>query len=163
MRRCLVVGGVILAVMTGRYWLPCVVVYAPSNSMPKGWYVRAFLQRAVQVGDIVVLDAPSSVQAALPPELPRARLLKQIAGVPGEPVCWMAEGMWVWHPANAVTYLRHPAIHVPPHPSECHVLRTEELLVVGQHPRSLDSRYIGTVDARLVQFRVWPLWTWRGK
>src|ERR1043165_7616060 len=136
MKRSLLLGGVLLAAMTGRYWLPCLVVYAPSTSMPKGWYVRAFPARAIQVGDIVVLDAPPSVQPALPPELPHARLLKQVAGIPGEPVCWIAEGMWVWHTESAVTYLRHPALQHRAHPAGCHVLSTAELLVVGQHPRS---------------------------
>ena len=33
--------------------------------------------------------------------------------------------------------------------------------MVGTHPRSFDSRYIGEVDRALVRFRVLPLWTWR--
>jgi type IV secretory pathway protease TraF len=34
------------------------------------------------------------------------------------------------------------------------------LILVGTHPRSFDSRYIGVVDGHLLQFRVRPLWTW---
>ena len=45
-------------------------------------------------------------------------------------------------------------------PQGCHTIPAGELLLVGTHPRSFDSRYIGVVDGQLLQFRVHPLWTW---
>ena len=38
--------------------------------------------------------------------------------------------------------------------------RRTTCILVGTHPRSFDSRYIGVVDGQLLQFRVRPLWTW---
>ena len=45
-------------------------------------------------------------------------------------------------------------------PQGCLRSRRGSCILVGTHPRSFDSRYIGVVDGQLLQFRVQPLWTW---
>src|SRR5262245_38948269 len=92
------VGGLALVLTLGwtaPWWLSSVLVYAPSASLPKGWYVRAFPARAVQVGDLVVLKVPASMAAALPLHVPHARLLKQVAALGGDMVCWETQAMAV--------------------------------------------------------------------
>jgi type IV secretory pathway protease TraF len=145
-----------------RQWVPHLLVYAPSNSVAKGWYVRAVPYRPPQVGDLIVLTPSEAMVAAMPPELPRARVLKEVAGVQGMRVCWQNQEMRVETDGAVQRYPWHPEI--PAHYSEgCSQLGPDMLVVVGQHPRSFDSRYIGPVPCRLVQFRVWPLWTWEGQ
>jgi type IV secretory pathway protease TraF len=157
----LVTIGVLLVVSwRASLWVPHVLVYAPSASLPKGWYVRAFPARPLTVGDLVVLTVPASMDAAVPQEVPQRRLLKSVAAVEGDTVCWEQGAMVRATPAGAVQYPLHPDVPVAAHPSGCQTLEAEHLVIVGTHPRSMDSRYVGPVPARLVQFRVVPLWTW---
>jgi type IV secretory pathway protease TraF len=157
-------GGLVLALTLGwttPWWLSRVLVYAPSASLPKGWYMRAFPARAVQVGDLVVLDVPGAMAAYVPMDVPHARLLKQVAALGGDMVCWSHDAMAVRTVHGAVRYPFHPASRAVRHPEGCTALDADSLVMVGTHPRSFDSRYVGQVPVSLVRFRVVPLWTWR--
>src|SRR5262249_32323414 len=142
-------------------WLPMVLVYAPSASLPKGWYVRALPGRALQVGDLVVLEVPAAMASALPLHVPHTRLLKQVAALGGDIVCWETQAMAVRTAQGTVRYPFHPEGPAGRPPDGCTVLDAETLVMVGTHPRSFDSRYVGAVPVCLVRFRVVPLWTWR--
>jgi type IV secretory pathway protease TraF len=142
-------------------WLPAVLVYAPSASLPKGWYVRAFPGRALQVGDLVVLEVPASMAASVPLDVPHRRLLKHVAALGGDTVCWAQDAMVVRTLQGTARYPFHPDGPMGTHPNGCHTLETESVVIIGTHPRSFDSRYVGAVPVSLVRFRVWPLWTWR--
>jgi type IV secretory pathway protease TraF len=61
---------------------------------------------------------------------------------------------------GTVSYPYHAAKIGMRRPDACLTVPLEHLILVGTHPRSFDSRYIGMVDGHLLQFRVWPLWTW---
>ena len=41
--------------------VPTLVVYAPSASLPKGWYLRDFATRDIAIGDLVVVAMPEGV------------------------------------------------------------------------------------------------------
>ena len=142
-------------------WLPAVLVYAPSASLPKGWYVRAFPARAVAVGDLVVLAVPGSMAAYVPLDIPHSRLLKQVAALGGDTVCWEREAMVSTTRQGIVRHPFHADLPPTAHPEGCHRLASDDLVIVGTHPRSFDSRYTGPVALHLIQFRVIPLWTWR--
>ena len=141
--------------------LPAVLVYAPSTSVPKGWYMRAFPGRAVEVGDLVVLEVPVSMAAYVPLDVPHSRLLKHVAALGGDTVCWERDAMVSSTPQGTVRYPLHPDVPTTAYPAGCHTLEAERMVIVGTHPRSVDSRYVGAVSVRLVRFRVVPLWTWR--
>ena len=142
-------------------WLPAVLVYAPSASLPKGWYVRAFPARTITVGDLVVLEMPASMAAYVPLDVPHSRLLKHVAALGGDTVCWERDAMVSSTPQGTVRYPLRPDMPTTAHPAGCHTLEAESMVIVGTHPRSFDSRYVGAVPVRLVRFRVVPLWTWR--
>jgi type IV secretory pathway protease TraF len=139
-------------------WLPQVLVYAPSPSLPQGWYVRVLPAHPLQVGDVVSLWTPVSLLSRMPPNMPPYRMLKRIAGLGGMEVCWTPGGMQV----GGKEYLRHPTVHVEPELRGCAMLAQGAMIIVGDHPRSMDSRYIGAVPVGLVRFQVRPLWTWKG-
>lgn len=144
---------------SARQWVPKVLVYGPSNSVAKGWYVRAVPYRPLAIGDLIVLYPSDKMLAAMPPEFPRARVLKEVAGLPGMRVCWEGQEMRVETGCVTHRYPWHPEIAAQ-YQEGCVVLGSDMLVIVGHHPRSFDSRYLGPVPRRLVQFRVWPLWTW---
>jgi|ERR1041385_216060 type IV secretory pathway protease TraF len=146
-----------------RYGVPAVLVYGPSNSMPKGWYVRDFPGRDLRIGDLIVLETPESLRPYMPPTLPQARVLKQVAALAGSTVCWETDAMVIEQGSQHTRYAFHPAIGTRNQPDGCHVLQSDEMVIVGVHERSFDSRYVGPVSRHLVQFRVWPLWTWEAE
>jgi type IV secretory pathway protease TraF len=140
-----------------RFWL----WYAPSPSLPPGWYVRLWLPLEVQVGDLVIAEVPPVVRPAIH-DVPHPSLLKRVVGLPGMSACWTAEGMRVEHGAGRISwYRRDPAVSAPIEASGCQVLGADDVLLAGDHARSLDSRYIGIMPLHLVRYRVWPLWTWK--
>jgi type IV secretory pathway protease TraF len=139
-----------------------VVVYNATASLPKGWYVRAWHSFPLQVGDIVVMEVPAAVWAQIPAELPVQWFLKHVAALPGMQVCWTAEGMEVRYEQMVVTYRLHAEYTGLSPAVVCRVLTEEEIVVTGEHERSLDSRYMGPLAFASVQWRALPLWTWRG-
>jgi type IV secretory pathway protease TraF len=159
----LMLGALVLVGKSAPAWVPQLLVYAPSSSMPLGWYARAFPERDVRVGDLVVVETPESMRAALPAQTPQARLLKAVAGVAGTAVCWHKEGMVVWAPGGTRCYPTQPDLQGEPPLETCRRVGKDEVVLVGWHPRSFDSRYVGTIPLGLVQFRVWPLWTWEAR
>ena len=145
---------------TCAWWMPPVLLFNPSPSLPYGVYLRALTVRPVRVDDLVVLETPESLKASLPPGYEDKPLLKQVAGLAGMTVCWGAERMTVGRRhATPLWYAYHPEQAVR-YEEGCQTLSVEEMLIVGRNARSFDSRYIGPVSARLLRFRVWPLWTW---
>jgi type IV secretory pathway protease TraF len=142
-------------------WVPSVLAYGPSTSLPKGWYVRAFPARPLRVGDLVVLDVPAQMYGYVPTEVRQARLLKQVAAVGGMMVCWGETAMTVL--GNQAWYPLHPLAPPVRQDLGCRVVAPDELVLVGQHIRSFDSRYMGPVSTTLVQWRALPVWTWPGE
>ena len=159
----------------GLYGVGRQLVYNPSTSLPQGWYVKAWPQGELTVGDLVVVESPDTWKPYVPAQFKTTRLLKQVAAGGETVVCWAEIGMYVTHASRLHTtnglwrhdqaqqpqwYFVHPEVRAPRHPIGCQVLAKEELVVTGGHTRSIDSRYLGPVDRRLVQYRVVPLWTW---
>jgi type IV secretory pathway protease TraF len=144
------------------YELPAYLIYGPSSSMPKGWYLRVAMHHPVQRGDIVVLTPPAVLKAAMPVGLPHDRLLKMVGAIPGDTACWEDTGMAVIHDGHENYYPFAPTHPPRTHPLGCQVLSEGELVIVAPHARSYDSRHVGPIPQCLVQFRVVPLWTWKG-
>jgi type IV secretory pathway protease TraF len=154
-------GGIVLALALGiRVTLPALVVYAPSASLPKGWYVRDFATRDIAIGDMVVVEMPREMWTT--PEVTGRppRLLKHVAAGPGDRVCWDADGMTVVTARGTAIYPYHAEKSGLRRRDSCLTVPMAHLILVGTHPRSFDSRYIGVIDRHLLQFRVVPLWTW---
>jgi|SRR4029077_8440894 type IV secretory pathway protease TraF len=139
-----------------------VVVYTPSASLPKGWYLRVWTVGEIGVGDLVVAETPPHLRRLLPPGFPHAGLLKQIAAVGGMEVCWTPDAMQVHTAAGTQRYWKHPAITRRDEPDHCEVLTSAVVVLVGTHPRSMDGRYLGPILRAYIRFRVVPLWTWGG-
>ena len=138
------------------------IVYNPSDSAPRGWYL-VFQAARVRVGDYVVVRLPrdTAALAAARDYLPRSvPILKQIAALGGQRVCIR----------NAVVYVDGAAITRALDVDSkgrpltagvhCRALFDDELFLLNlTNPRSFDSRYFGPIDASFVRGRAIPLST----
>jgi len=159
----LVLGGVVIAGWSAgllRGLLP-VIVYNPSPSLKRGWYLQAGTRRGTpETGTIVYMRTPAVFTPYMPSEWPAHHLLKQVVAVAGMRVCWAHDAMTVETP-DGFSKRYHLHADIPArYPIGCTTLQPDALVVIGTHLRSFDSRYVGPVSALLVDCTVVPLWTW---
>ena len=128
-------------------------------SLPMGVYWRLACPRALASGLVVELSPPDALLQYLDGTPAGTHIMKQLAGIPGDTVCWDAVSMRVNGTIVAPRLADRPLL---PALQGCRTLGPEEIAVIGTHPRSLDSRDIGPVDQRRILHRLIPLWTWRG-
>lgn len=142
------------------------VVYNPSDSMPRGWYRIGRIESpaSLHVGSIVLAPLPADVAAFagergyLPSGVP---MLKRIGAIAPQSVCVREQvvridGVVV---ANART---HDGVHRPLQAwPQCRSLAVGELFLLSEtNSASFDSRYFGPISASAVLGVALPLWTW---
>jgi conjugative transfer signal peptidase TraF len=140
------------------------LVYNPTESAPRGWYV---VHPAVQleVGDYVVAQLPRDIGAFaakrhyLPPHVP---VLKRIAATAGQRVCVRDGAVLIDGAAVATTLTldaKRRSLIAWPH---CRKLESGEIFLLNANrPSSFDSRYFGPLDVSFVRGRANLLWTTR--
>jgi conjugative transfer signal peptidase TraF len=140
-----------------------VLLFNPSTSAPRGWYLLS-PGAPTRVGQFALARLPPA-DAALADErhyLPLGtNLLKQVAALHGDYVC--AEGAQVRINRRIVAHLlSEDSHHRPLTPWRgCMVLGTGHYFLLGAtNPASFDSRYFGPVDRGFIVGRAVPLWTW---
>jgi type IV secretory pathway protease TraF len=133
------------------------IIVNVTPSLPQGFYWRHADITPIHRGMTVLLTPPD----AMVPALGTLRhILKTIAGLPGETVCWGPDAMVV--PGTA-RYVRQSPLASTGAPEGCVTLAHEQVVVVGTHPLSLDSRDVGPVHVARLWARLIPLWTWGGR
>lgn len=138
------------------------VVYNPSDSAPRGFYVVKRL--VVHPGDWVVTRLPADVirfaaeRAYLPAGVP---LLKRVAAMDGDHVCVRDARVWI-NGAPRAAALQVDSQGRPLQPWRgCRELEAGELFLLSTaQSSSFDSRYFGPIVRRAVYGRATPLWTW---
>ncbi|VTU37712.1 conjugal transfer pilin processing protease TraF [Variovorax sp. PBS-H4] len=142
------------------------VVYNPSDSVPRGWYRIDRMENlaSLHVGSIVLARLPADVAAFAGQRgyLPRGvPILKRIGALAPQSACVREQvvridGVVV---ANVRT---HDGAHRPLQAwSQCRPLAVGELFLLGDtNPASFDSRYFGPIAASAVLGVARPLWTW---
>jgi conjugative transfer signal peptidase TraF len=142
---------------------PYRLLYNPSESAPRGWYVVVPVE-SPQVDDFAVVRLPEGVAAMaaqrgyLPKTVP---LLKHVAGIGGQHVCSTDGSLSL--DGRAVGRARghdgagRPLISW----SGCRVLTADEVLLLSTtSDASFDSRYFGPVHRSAILGRAIPIWTW---
>ena len=160
--------GIIFGAITmlgGAWFKPSVqVVFNPTDSAPRGWYVVVPAIR-LHRGDYVVARLPSdtAMLAAMRGYLPRSvPILKQIAAVTGQRVCVRDSIVYIDGVAVARTLDSDAKQRPLTAWAHCRHLVSDELFLLNPHNEaSFDSRYFGPVDASFVRGRAIPLATWQ--
>ena len=143
-----------------------VVVYNPTDSVPRGWYgVRPVeSQESLVVDQVVLARMPAeaatfaSQRGYLPNNVP---LLKRIGAVSPQLVC-VANGVVRVDGAAVATARTFDGLHRPLHAwANCRSLDAGELFLLSRtNPASFDSRYFGPIETSAVLGLAMPLWTW---
>ncbi len=143
-----------------------VVIYNPTDSVPRGWYRvgRIDSVASLHVGSIVLARLPLDVAAFasqrgyLPNKVP---ILKRIGAVAPQSVC-VHEQLVHIDGVLAATALTHDGARLPLHAwPQCRPLAAGELFLLSDtNPASFDSRYFGPIAASAVLGIARPLWTW---
>jgi signal peptidase I len=129
--------------------LPCltffnqVVFLNRTASMPTGIYLKNN-RSELDVGSIIVFKSVNK----------KGNLIKYIAGREGDEVCLDFENtLWVnGLPLTQKNIEKYP--EETPSQSVCQSLKRDELLALGEHPDSYDSRYFGPIHRQQVIARV---------
>jgi len=142
------------------------VVYNPSNSVPRGWYRIGRMEgtASLHVGSFVLARLPADVatfaaqRGYLQNGVP---ILKRIGALAPQSVCVREQAVRVDDVvvANARTHdgVQRPLQAWP----QCRTLAVGELFLLSDtSPASFDSRYFGPISASAVLGVAQPLWTW---
>jgi len=116
-------------------------------SMPRGLYAEMNKDR-YDIGDIIIFKYNGR----------NSDLIKYIAAIYPNEFC-IDEDAYLWIdgvPNAKINIEKYP--EAIPNQSKCQRLEPDELLVLGEHPDSFDSRYFGPIKVDQVIAEVWPLW-----
>ncbi len=139
------------------------IIYNPSASAPRGWYLvesPAEFHR----GDFALVDLPEAIarladqRKYLPKTVP---LLKNIGAVAGDKVCEQQGIVRINGAPIAQALSRDGAGRVLVPWTDCRDLLADELFLVGTtSAASFDSRYYGPIHAESVIGVAIPVWIW---
>ena len=142
------------------------LVYNPTDSVPRGWYQVGSIDSAaaLRVGSIALARLPFDVAAFaaqrgyLPNGVP---ILKRIGAMAPQSVC-VREQVVLIDGAVTATARTHDGARRPLQAwQHCRPLADGELFLLSDtNPASFDSRYFGPIAASAVLGIARPLWTW---
>lgn len=137
------------------------LIWNRTQSVPEGLYSLTQPTAPLERGSLVAyLPEPREAQwledrGAVGRGWP---LLKRVAGLEGDEVCVLDDRLLInGHPA-AVLLAADSRGHTLPRPSGCQRLGPAEVLLLADHPRSLDGRYFGTQELSRVLGEARPIW-----
>jgi len=139
------------------------IIYNPSESAPRGWYLVKPAD-SLGLGHYVVAWPPAGAanlaaeRGYLPSSVP---ILKQVFAVAGQEVC-TRDGTTVVADTLTVRALDVDGAGRSLLPWQgCRTLQAGEIFLLNPgNPSSFDSRYFGPIDIRAVIGRAIPLCTW---
>jgi conjugative transfer signal peptidase TraF len=139
------------------------LVYNPTTSAPKGWYVLAW-NRKYRVGDYVLAHLPNEAAKLaderhyLPSSIP---ILKRIGAIGRQVVCLIDDQVLIDGHVVARALARDGAGRNLSPWAHCRALASDEFFLLSlTNPASFDSRYFGPVLRINVIGKANPLWTW---
>ena len=157
------VVGISLSVLASRHRTVPKLIYNPSASAPRGWYMvrsTADLHRGETV--LVQLPAPIAKLADDRRYLPKTvPLLKSVVAVAPDLVCEQQGVVRINNTVVARSLQRDGAGRALVAWSDCRKLRAGELFLLGTtSAASFDSRYYGPISTSSVIAKAISVWTW---
>ncbi|MFN3225784.1 MAG: S26 family signal peptidase [Hyphomicrobiales bacterium] len=145
--------------------LPVKLVWNGSESAPIGFYWID--DQVPKRGDYVLARVPDRMRnliverGYLPPNVP---LIKRILAADGDTVCRRDREIVIDGITVTVARTQDGLGRTMPVWSGCHVLDERHVFLLQRHPESLDGRYFGPVDRRLIIGRAtWLPLPWQGE
>lgn len=144
------------------------LVINPTASLPRGLYWAAG-DRSIERGSFVAVCVGNNEQGRFVKKYSNVtsgscpdrygRILKVVRGVPGDAVRFDDTGVWINDrliPHSQPVEKDRAGLPMP-HPTGRVTLRAGEYILMGDHEKSLDSRYLGIFHDRQIQYRLQPL------
>ena len=114
-----------------------------TDSMPKGIYIK-LINKDPDIGDVIVFYS----------KYYKGNLLKYVAAMDNGEFCFDEEGdLWI----DGLPHVRkniQKYFDQDSEESKCQTLKKGNLLVLGDHPNSYDSRYFGPISKKEIIARV---------
>lgn len=128
------------------------LLYNHTPSVPVGFYLRT--ERPLERGAFVTVRArdvaPRAAAIRNFGEL-RHRFIKRVAALAGDNVCADGESLRV-NESDSYVQLAHDSNGAPLDPwQECRVLRSDEILLLGDTDQSFDGRYWGPITVSMIE------------
>ena len=143
--------------------LPPHVAYNPSPSAAQGFYLVRQTD-AVAVGDLVLVQVPEAFESMVVERRyigPNVPLLKRVVALSEDHVCHRGGAVFVNGRYVASTLRSDSAGRPMPIWRGCRTLDSHEFFALMEGVEtSLDSRYFGPLDRKLVLGTAKPLWLW---
>lgn len=142
---------------------PTWLMYNPSESAPRGWYIQRTVHDMKPGMSVFARLPPGAAQLAgergyLPWHLP---ILKRIGAIEGQVVCGENGLVRIEGRIVAVTRSRDGRGRPLVHWTGCRLLAHGEIFLFGTRSQaSFDSRYFGPVQREAILGEAVPLWTW---
>lgn len=148
------------------------IVINVTESIPLGLYLIDDQGSNLNRGQVVSVCLSDDQQGAIVKRLVTipyggckehiGRLLKVVRGVPEDQVRWTEEGVYV---NGELVPNSRPLTHNKkgiqlPQLRQSVSLRQGQYVLLGTHPYSLDSRYLGIFDESRIEHKLKPLLTW---
>jgi type IV secretory pathway protease TraF len=129
-----------------------ILLYNPSGSVPRGFYVRSDAPPRIRaLVTVRARDVARAYAASRDFTADGDRFLKRIAAVAGDHVCAEGDAVWI-NATRRLSQMRMDSMgHALPRWEDCRVLRRREVLLLGETGDSFDGRYWGPVDVRLIE------------
>jgi len=143
--------------------LPPRIAYNPSPSAAQGFYLVRQTD-ALAAGDLVLVQVPDAFESMVVERRyigPNVPLLKRIVALSGDHVCHRGGAVFV-NGRYVASALRSDSAGRPmPILRGCRRLDSHEFFALMEGVEtSLDSRYFGPLDRKLVLGTAEPLWLW---
>ena len=139
--------------------MPARLVWNATASAPIGLYWVS--PRVFHKNDLVLARLTSAMKnlivqrGYLPPDVP---VLKRVAASNGDEICRYGRAISINGTPIATALTTDSLGRAMPVWSGCRVLNDHEILLLNDHPRSLDGRYFGATDKAFVIGRAQLLW-----
>lgn len=139
------------------------LIYNPSPSAPRGWYLVSPFDRPPRRGDLVLALAPdwarrlADQRRYVPANVP---LLKPVIAVRGAIVCRAGQRVRIDGRAIAIARPSDAMGRAMPVWQGCRTLGPREVFLLAAPPGSFDGRYFGPIPTSRIIARARPLWTW---
>ena len=151
--------GVVFVAVSAAQIGPKLFVWNASPSVPVGlyWITDGTPRR----GDIVLVELPEPYRTVadqrgyLPKNLPA---LKRVRALSGDDVCRFARTIFINGAAVSVAQLRDNRGLKLPEWRGCRTLKSKQVFLLTDHPKSFDGRYFGPVDRSAITGIAHPLW-----
>lgn len=127
------------------------IVFNPSPSIPRGWYIRAGGEPTM--GALVTVrarDVALGYAASRNFTRPEDRFIKRVAASLGETVCAQGDNVVVGR-RHLVRLAHDRTGRALPRWNGCVTLRANEFFLLGDTTDSFDSRYFGVVSAQEIE------------